>query len=294
MLLKKKIQSQARYHGNEFAKVLSVPIIAVLMIVSHIGVLIISSQESLFPGYEAMMTIVTTSAQIIAGLYGITLAGYTFFLSRIDALAASDCTLDYVTACIKNRFQYLIWYITGNVLLAMLVSILLMCCPMPESPNWGFLYRLICNAFILSVVFSIGLILYYSILVIDPNCIEKEAAKLKRKIGGRFAVPGNAVEFVSLYDRIEQRCNALLPENVLSQLHENKGKRFELTLELLEEQHPQLRPLINDLTRIHRYYACVVNCSPFSVSKEMCLLAGRALEFLEQIGSKPIVLKERH
>lgn len=291
MLLQKRIQSQARYHGREFAKAMSVPIIAALMILSHFGVLILSARETLFPGYEAMMTVVTTSAQIIAGLYGITLAGYTFFLSRIDALAASDCTLDYVTASIKNRFKYLIWYITGNVLMSMLVSILLMCCPMPDSDRWGFLYRLICNAFILFAVFSIGLILYYSILVIDPNCIEKEAAKLKRKIGGRFFVPGSAVEFITLYDQITQQCNALLPERVLNQLHENKGKHFELTLELMEEQNPKLVPLIQDLTRIHRYFECVVNCTPLQVSQEMCQLARNALQFLKQLDRKHLALE---
>ena len=232
------------------------------------------------------MNIVGTCSEIIAGLYGITLAGYTFFLSRIDALSASDATLDYVVASIKSRFKYLIWYITANVLMTLLTSIVLMYAPVPAGEKIGFFYRLFCNEFLLFVVFSIVLILYYSILVIDPNCIAKEARRLQKKLGGRFSAPGNAVEYIALYDRIEERCNSLLPKTVLNQLHENKGKHFELTLELLEEQHILMKPLIQELTRIHRYYECVVNSSPMRVSQDMCHTAKKALAYLDQIVTK--------
>ena len=70
---------------------------------------------SFFPGADVLRTIVTTCAQIIAGLYGITAAGYTFFLSRIDALSAQDMTLDYIVASLKNRYKRLMWYITGGL-----------------------------------------------------------------------------------------------------------------------------------------------------------------------------------
>lgn len=227
------------------------------------------------------MNIVSTCSQIIAGLYGITLAGYTFFLSRIDALSASDATLDYVVGSIKSRFKHLIWYITANVLMTLLISIILMYTPAPVGEQISFFYRLFCNEFILFVVFSIALILYYSILVVDPNCISKEAGKLKRKLGGRYSAPGNAAEFIAMWDSIQLQCNAMLPQNVLNQLHKNKGDHFELTLELLEEQHRLPKSLLLDLRRIHRYYECMINCSPLSVSEEMCILARRAVSFLE-------------
>lgn len=53
------------------------------------------------------------------------------------------------------------------------------------------------------------------------------------------------------------------------------------TIELLYETRPSLRPMIVDLKRIHRYYECVVNCSPMSVSQEMCNVAQRVLTYLE-------------
>lgn len=74
----------------------------------------------------------------------------------------------------------------------------------------------------------------------------------------------------------------MLPEAVLNQLAQNKGSHFELTLKLLEVQYPRLQLLVRDLTRIHRYYECVINSTPLSVSLEMCLLAKKVLFFLEQ------------
>ena len=278
--------------GSGFAMtVLSLQVLPAIMLGVQVLVVILSSKVALFPGVDVMQSIIGTCAEIIAGLYGITMAGYTFFLSRIDALSASDSTLDYVVGSIKNRFKYLIWYITSNVMATLFLSIVLMYAPMPTGEEIGFVYRLICNEFLVFMVFSISLILYYSVQVIDPNCICKEAAKLKKRLSRGNHLPGSASEFIALYDYIEETCNAMLPPAVLRQLHENKGRHFELTLELLEEQKLLPTALIQDLTRIHRYYECMVNASPMSVSQEMCSLAGKALSFLEQTGQSLTVKK---
>lgn len=180
----------------------------------------------------------------------------------------------------------LIWYITITVATTLFISVFLMYYPVDSGVIPDYLYRVICNEFVLFMGFATALILYYSVGVVDPNCLEKEARKLKKKLGARFGPSGSAVEFISLYDRIEQRCNAMLPENVLHQIQENKGKHFEYTIELLQEQNPLIKPLVADLKRIHRYYECTINCTPLAVSQEMCLLARKVLAFLEQIPSK--------
>lgn len=279
--------------GKDLAfKALSFYLIPLSMAIGQGFVFWLSTKGSFFPGSDTFLSIVSTCSEIIAGLYGTTLAGYTFFLSRIDGLCASDATLDHVVSSIKNRFKHLIWYITSNVLMTLLISIVLMYSPVPAGEKMGFFYRLFCNEFVLFMVFSTALILYYSILVIDPNCIEKEARKLKRKLGGRSGIPGSAVEFIALYDRIEEICNSMLPKTVLNQLHENKGKHFELTLELLEEQRLLQKHLLIDLVRIHRYYECVVNCSSLQVTQEMCHLARKALSALDHgSSSSPMIRK---
>lgn len=289
MRQKQHLQSKLSYHKDLAIKAVSLQILPILMAGSQLLVILLTFQVGFFPGENTMLSIIGTCAQIIAGLYGITMAGYTFFLSRIDTLTAADATLDFVTGSIKSRFKHLIWYITLNVLMTLLISIGLMYCPIPPQEEMNYLYRFFCNEFLMFVIFSIALILYYSVLVINPNVIRKEAARLKKRLGGHGRTPGNVVEFLSLYDQIQEHCNAMLPGSVRNQLHENKGRHFELTLELLKAQHPRLSMLVHDLTRIHRYYECVINSSPMDVSQEMCLLAGKVLLFLEQADKKQLL-----
>lgn len=283
MYFKKIIQNQITDVSEKIVRMASFQMLPVIVIAGQVFVLWFSGQAHLFPDNEALMNVIGCCAQIIAGLYGITLAGYTFFLSRIDALMATDTTLDYIVESMKLRFKRLIWYITVTVATALFISVFLMYYPVESGVIPDYLYRVICNEFVLFMGFATALILYYSVGVVDPNCIEKEAKRLKKKLDFRHGPDGNVVEFISLYDQIEQRCNAILPENVLNQLHENKGRHFEYTVELLQQQNKLPKPLITDLSRIHRYYACTVNCSPMAVSREMCLLARNVLAYLDQI-----------
>lgn len=284
MNFRKQIQNEITEQSGKLVKAASFQMISVIVIAGQLFVFWFSGKESLFPDNDALMTVISCCAQIIAGLYGITLAGYTFFLSRIDALMATDATLDYIVHSVKMRFKGLIWYITVTVATTLFISVFLMYYPVDCGVIPDYLYRVICNEFVLFMGFATALILYYSVSVVDPNCIEKEAKKLKKKLGFRFGPAGNVVEFISLYDQIEQQCNTLLPENVRSQIQENKGKHFEYTIKLLQEQNAIVKPLLSDLKRIHRYYECTVNCTPMTVSQEMCLLARNVLAFLEQFG----------
>ena len=282
MSFEKQIQNQITDTGEKMIRAASFQMLPIIVVAGQLFVFWFSRQTHLFPDSDALMTVISCCAQIIAGLYGITLAEYTFFLSRIDALMATDVTLDYIVHSVKMRFKGLIWYITVTVAATLFISVFLMYYPEESGVIPDYLYRVVCNEFVLFMGFATALILYYSVGVVDPNCIEKEAKKLKKKLEFRFGPAGSVVEFISLYDRIEQRCNAMLPENVLNQLHENKGKHFQFSIDLLQKQSFLPKPLTADLIRIHRYYACTVNCDSMDVSQEMCLLARKVLAYLDQ------------
>ena len=255
-------------------------ILTTLTIAVHAAALLLSTRVSFFPGAEVLRTIVTTCAQIIAGLYGITAASYTFFLSRMDALCAENGTLDHIVTSLKNRYKYLIWFLTGNVLVTLLVSILLLYLPVPTVEDHAFYYRFFCNEFLVSLGCSILFILYYSITVVNPKAIEKEARKLKRRLSRSLLPTGDVCRFIVLYDSIETRCCALVEPVVLSRLQQSKGCRFEHILELLLLQKKLPAPLLLDIRRVHRYYACTVNCSPMTVTREMVELAQKICDTL--------------
>ena len=94
MYFKKIIQHQIADTGEKVVMAASFQVLPIIVISGQLFVLWFSRQTHLFPDSDALMNVISCCAQIIAGLYGITLAGYTCFLSRMDALMASDVTLD--------------------------------------------------------------------------------------------------------------------------------------------------------------------------------------------------------
>lgn len=280
--MKKSKKEAIAVQGEMAIKAMSFHTILTIYVAVQVAVVWISTVGSFFPGGETIQSIAGTCAEIVAGLYGITMAGYTFFLSRIDALMASDATLSYIVASIKRRFKHLVWIITLNVLMTLFVSIFLMYAPVPTEGDHAFFYRLFCNEFIASVGASFGLILYYSLKVVDPNCIEKEAKKLKRKICPVSEPEGSVTEFIMLYDQIEARCNGLIPQSALRQIRENKGSQFEYTIGLLKEAPMDMKPVLPAIEQVHMYYECMINCKKLSVAQAMCLKARWVLETLNK------------
>ena len=255
-------------------------ILTTVTVAVHAAALLLSTRVSFFPGAEVLRTIVTTCAQIIAGLYGITAASFTFFLSRMDALCAHDVTLEHIVSSLKNRYKLLMWFLTGNVVAMLLVSIVLLYLPAPTQTDHAFYYRFFCNEFLVSLCYSILFILYYSITVINPRSIEKEARKLKRRLSHALIPSGDVSRFITLYDSIETRCCAMVEPVVVARLRQSKGCRFEHILELLLLQKKLPAPLLLDIRRVHRYYACTVNCAPLTVTREMVELAQKICDTL--------------
>ncbi len=264
-------------------KIATIQFVQLIMLAGHVAAVVCALNTELFPGEEAIKSIVSSFSEILAGLYGTTLAGYTFFLSRIDALTASDSSLDFVVVNIKNRFKSLIYFITGHVIFTLFASLVLMYASMPQGDLWRFLYRLVCNEFAVNTVFSIVLILYYAVRVIDPNGLEREAKKQKEILSAPEGAQGSVTEFLALYSAIVTHCNARLPESVVQPIRRNKGDRFAYSIALMEEWEAEQKPLLEEITRIHHYYECMVNCSPMTVTQEMCLLARGVLTKLEEI-----------
>lgn len=138
---------------------------------------------------------------------------------------------------------------------------------------------------------SIVMILYYSISVISPNSIEKTARNLKKKISRINGKEGSILEFIVMYEKITELSNRYIPQNVLNQIQNNKGNHFEYNIELLYQTNITIRPIIPELKRIHRYYQCVVNCTPMTVSQEMCIIAQRVILFLKNLSKNNVEQK---
>lgn len=77
--IKLQMKREIATAGGTPVKATSFQILPVIATTGHIMVFWFSRRADLFPDNDAPMNVISCCVQIIAGLYGITLAGYTFF-----------------------------------------------------------------------------------------------------------------------------------------------------------------------------------------------------------------------
>ncbi len=275
-----KSQQPARIRKRRNA--LFVPLIILTCLANQCFVVGISAVMSIFPKEEVMLDVCSTFAEIIAGMYGIILASYTFFVSHIDTLSASDTTLDYIVETIKERFKWLISALTFNVFIVLISYIILNYIPIPENVYLNYFYRLFFNELVACMIFSIVLILFYSVHIITPDFISKEAAALREHICSSKAPRGSVSLFMDHYHQIEEFCHQLYLTCFSNWSSANSEPRIKFVLNMLHSEEMLEDDLIHTIRKIAQYHACTVHCKELRVTQEMCVLAEETLLLLKQ------------
>ena len=71
MNLKKQIRDELSDQGQRIVVAASLPLVPITVLAGQIFVFWFSGKEALFPDNDALMTVISCCAQIVAGLYGI-------------------------------------------------------------------------------------------------------------------------------------------------------------------------------------------------------------------------------
>lgn len=144
----------------------------------------------------------STSAQVIAAIYGLTLTGFLFFRSELSREAAEDETLAEAIDQIKARYFVLLVFITSKVGLTLLLANLVIAYETdPRTDITTVLLNVGQSAFAVSLL-AITLFVFD---VIAPQRIEKASKNLQDEVdpsrGG--ALKGSLEDFVRNYNEIE-------------------------------------------------------------------------------------------
>ena len=145
----------------------------------------------------------STSAQVVAGIYGLTLTGFIFFRNELSREALEDETLAQAVESLKQRYFTLLLFITAFAGLTLFVS------------NLAISYEAILgaegrNALFINVgqsafVTTLLAIAYFVFDVIYPNRIEIESRWLQDQVDRTSSEQrrGSLEEFLRNYNRIE-------------------------------------------------------------------------------------------
>lgn len=234
---------------------------------------------------EAIAEVLTTSTEVIAGLYGLTLTGYIFFLDRLQQKADDDELLEDIIALLKKRYHNMVLVLSGICFVVILLSFNFIIynpesnlIPMQAYYFWG--YESLFLVFVV-LIFNI----YFIITVVDPDKIPRTSLRYKQKMSNSDDELGSLQEFLQNYEDIEEILKSQSTGLAVSQLGTNPWKALKHLngKEKLEIRKIVSDPLLINLTKLSQYYSYMVFSQEMTVSKKMCDLAKSVKEELEKL-----------
>ena len=144
----------------------------------------------------------STSAQVLAGIYGLTLTGFIFFRNELNREEQEDETLVDATESLKRRYFTLLIFITLLVLLTLALSNLAIS---SESSAHRSVNTLLINCGQSAFATSLLAIAYFVFDVISPNRIAVASRALQDAVDPTHGndIKGSLEEFVRNYNQIE-------------------------------------------------------------------------------------------
>lgn len=149
----------------------------------------------------------STSAQVVAAVYGLTLTGFIFFRSELSREGLEDETLRDALESLKARYFALLLFITVLVIVSLLLANLTM---VVERSEDELARRLVLSAGQSGFVTSLLAIAYFVFDVISPKRIERASQSLQvgvdPHVEGRQA--GSLDDFLKNYEQIEAQLDS--------------------------------------------------------------------------------------
>lgn len=231
---------------------------------------------------EAISQVLGTSAEVVAGLYGLTLTGYIFFQDRLQQKADDDDLLEDIITLLKKRYHNMVLILSGTCFVVIMLAFNFIIyqpesgvLPIKAYYFWG--YESLFLVFV-ALLFNI----YFVITVVDPDKIPRASLQYKQKISNSNTELGSLQGFLQDYEEIEQLLIKKSEGLAVSQLGTNPWKALKHLngKEKLEIRKIVSDPLLINLTKLSQYYSYMVFSQEMTVSKEMCELAQKVKQEL--------------
>jgi uncharacterized protein YutE (UPF0331/DUF86 family) len=144
----------------------------------------------------------STSAQVLAGVYGLTLTGFIFFRNELSREEIEDDTLTEAVESLKNRYFKILMFITILSIFTLLMSNLVIS---SESKNNSPLTTIMMNIGQSSFVVNLLVIAYFIFDVISPKRVEKESKSIQQKVDPLLVdnLSGSLEDFLTNYNKLE-------------------------------------------------------------------------------------------
>lgn len=255
-----------------FAGILSVAAIAVLLQLFAI-------MDCFFPviRYEAdsVSTVMSTCAEVLAGLYGLTLTGYIFFSDRFQNTSKEDESLYDAVQALLLRYNHMAGFISLMCLVCIVLGEGIVLYGANTLLPRG-VYRFWVNETLLLYFLTFDFILYFVISVLDPHKVSRISSQRKAKLSEDTAT-GDPEIFMEDWMSIEEKLQALRDKLIHDvRLVPGAGRnkpQIVHTLEILRNYNRISGGLWRKLDKLRQYHNLTLHDPGMTVSQEMCDLA---------------------
>ena len=144
----------------------------------------------------------STSAQVLAGIYGLTLTGFIFFRNELSREEFDDNTLTEAVESLKSRYYSLLVFITCFSIFTLFISNLVISI---ESSEYKLLNIVVINIAQTAYIVNLFVIGYFIFDVIAPKRIERASKSLQQEVDPDIKTSpiGSLEEFLKNFNQIE-------------------------------------------------------------------------------------------
>ncbi|MDH0447225.1 hypothetical protein [Shewanella sp. GD04112] len=173
-----------------------------IVIISGITSLIGLDRPLLSLNENQIFYLYSTSAQVLAGVYGLTLTGFIFFRNELSREEFEDDTLTVAVDSLKERYFNMLLFVTALSIFTLIMSNLVIS---SESSAQTTFNTIIMNTAQSAFFINLLVIAYFIFDVIAPKRIEKESKVIQQKVDPTPEAEdkGSLESFLTNYNKLE-------------------------------------------------------------------------------------------
>lgn len=263
------MEEQKKNHLSCFGKVIlwSIGITTVLSVILSFffDAIFVLNENQLLYLFSAM-------AQVIGGLFGLTLTAYVFFVDKFKESTKDDDILYDATTAILNRYFHIL------ILIAIACGIIILFCMIGiiDLHNWMTIYPFIINESVFLFLIGITAILTFGTMLLDPEKLDKEIKRMKRSAEKYYqstaSTSGDFREFLKTYNLLERLIIEFAQECMKNQdsYRYNYKPQIIQSLNVLGLNEIVNGSLLNEINELRMYRNGLVHGVDFDVTQDVC------------------------
>uniref|UniRef100_UPI00405744DD hypothetical protein n=1 Tax=Agathobacter sp. TaxID=2021311 RepID=UPI00405744DD len=256
--------------------------LSILLIIFHIIIAVQSIQPIMVISETSLYQTIGLGSQIVAGMYGITLTGYIFFLDRLQQQVQDNEPLEEVIIALKQRYHRMVILISVCVFVVVVMAVLLTLYGTENILIPEVVHRFLIYETCVMILTTTSFIIYFVLSVVDPDKIQRISFQHKEKLSSSDSEQGDLQEFLKDYEDIE----AILKEKTLQATSEYMRRnpiKLIRTKDFLMMQKYMKSSLAQKVAKLTQYHSYLMFSQEMTVSKEMCILAKEVKKEMQEI-----------